>query len=84
MISKNVAKKVNKPAKFNVKVLNSKGKAFANQWVKVKFKGTLYKIKTNKKGIATFWIPKNLKVGKYVIKLGYKGLVNTNKIVVKN
>ena len=84
LISKNVAKKVNKPAKFNVKVLNSKGKAFANQWVKVKFKGTLYKIKTNKKGIATFWIPKNLKVGKYVIKLGYKGLVNTNKIVVKN
>ena len=64
-------------------MLNSKGKAYKNQVVKIKFKGKTYKIKTNKKGIATFKVSKKLKVGKYVIKTTYKGLTNSNKIVVK-
>lgn len=83
LITKNVSKKVKKTGKFTVKVLNSKGKAYAKQTVKIKFKGKTYKIKTNKKGIATFKIPKNLKVGKYVIKTTYNGLTVSNKIVVK-
>ena len=83
LITKNVSKKVKKSAKFTVKVLNSNGKAFAKKVVKVKFKGKTYKIKTNKNGIATFNIPKNLKVGKYSIKTSFNGLTNSNKIIVK-
>ena len=83
LITKNKSKKVKKSAKFKIKVLNSKGKAYKNQLVKVKFKGKTYKLKTNKKGIAIFKIPKNLKVGKYKIKTTYKGLTNSNRITVK-
>ena len=42
-----------------------------------------YKIKTNKKGIATLKISKNLKIGKHTIKTTYNGLSNTYKIIVK-
>lgn len=83
LFTKNISKKVKKSAKFKVKVLNSKGKAYKNQVVKIQFKGKTYKLKTNKKGIATFKVPKKLKVGKYAIKTTYKGLTNSNKIVVK-
>ena len=83
LITKNLYKKVKKSGKFTVKVLNSKGKAFAKKVVKITFKGKTYKIKTNKKGIATFNVAKNLKVGKYTIKTTYNGLTNTNKIIVK-
>lgn len=83
LITKNVNKKFKKSGKFNVKVLNSKGKILKNKVVKVKFKGKTYKIKTNKNGIATFKIPKSLKVGKYTVKTSYGGLTNSNKIVVK-
>ena len=83
LITKNKSKKVKKSAKFKIKVLNSKGKAYKNQLVKVKFKGKTYKLKTNKKGIAIFKIPKKLKVGKYKIKTTYKGLTNSNRITVK-
>ena len=83
LITKNLSKKVKKSAKFKVKILNSKGKAYKNQIVKIKFKGKTYKIKTNKKGIATFKVPKNLKSGKYQIKTTYKDLTNVNKITVK-
>ena len=83
LITKNKSKKVKKSAKFKIKVLNSKGKAYKNQLVKVKFKGKTYKLKTNRKGIAIFKIPKNLKVGKYKIKTTYKGLTNSNRITVR-
>ena len=83
LITKNKSKKVKKSAKFKIKVLNSKGKAYKNQLVKVKFKGKSYKLKTNKKGIAIFKIPKKLKVGKYNIKTTYKELTNSNRITVR-
>ena len=83
LITKNLYKKFKKSGKFHVKVLNSKGKAFAKKVVKINFKGKTYKIKTNKKGIATFKVSKNLKIGKYTIKTSYNGLTNTNKIIVK-
>lgn len=83
LITKNVNVKVKKSAKFNVKVLDSKGKRYAKQLVKVKFKGKTYKVKTNSKGIAAFKIPKNLKAGKYTIRTTYNGLTNNNRITVK-
>lgn len=83
LITKNLTKKVKKAANFNVKVLNSKGKAYSKQLVKITFKGKTHKIKTNSKGIASFKIPKNLKVGKYTIKTTYNGITNTNKVIVK-
>ena len=83
LITKNISKKVKKTAKFNVKVLNTKGKPYSKQVVKITFKGKTYKIKSNSKGIATFTIPKNLKIGKYTIKTAYNGYAITNKITVK-
>jgi hypothetical protein len=81
--TKDLSKKAKKSAKFKVKVLNSKGKAFKNQVVKIKFKGKTFKLTTNKKGKAVFVVPNKLKVGKYTIKTTYKGLTNKNKIIVK-
>ncbi len=81
--TKDLSKKAKKSAKFKVKVLNSKGKAFKNQAVKIKFKGKTFKLTTNKKGKAVFEVPNKLKVGKYTIKTTYKGLTNKNKIIVK-
>ena len=83
VITKNVSKKYRKTGKFTVKILNSKGKAYAKQTVKIKFKGKTYKIKTNKKGIATLKLSKKLKVGKYTIKTTYAGLTLSNKVTVK-
>lgn len=83
LITKNISVKAKKTANFKVKVLKSNGKVFAKKLVKIKFKGKTYKIKTNKKGIATFKVPKNLKIGKYTIKTSSVGLLNYNKILVK-
>ena len=83
LITKNLSKKVKKSAKFKIQVLNSKGNAFKKQLVKINFKGKTYKLKTNGKGISTFKISNNLKVGKYIIKTTCNGLTNSNKIIVK-
>ena len=83
LITKNLSKKVKRTAKFNVKVLNSKGKPYSKKLVKVTFKGKTYKIKTNSKGIASLKISNKLKVGKYTIKTSCNGLTNTNKVTVK-
>jgi hypothetical protein len=83
LITKDLKLKVKKTGKFTVKVLNSKGKAVAKKVVKIKFKGKIYTLKTDKKGMATFKVPKNLKVGKYTIKTTYNGLTNSNRIAVK-
>ena len=83
LFTKSITKKFKKTKCFNIKVLNCKGKPYAKQVVKVKFRGKTYKLKTNKKGIAKFIPSKNLKAGKYTIKTTYKGLTNTNKITVK-
>ena len=83
LITKNVSKKAKKPSKFTVKVLNSKGKALAKKVVKIKFKGKTYKVRTNGKGMAVFKLPMNLKVGKHIIKTSFRGLTNTNRVIVK-
>ena len=81
--TKNALASTKKGGKFTVKVLNKKGKAYAKQTVAIQFNKKIYKIKTNKKGIATFKIPKKLKKGKYTIKTNYNGLTKTNKILVQ-
>ena len=83
LITNDLTKKVKKSAFFKVKVLNSNGKTYAKQIIKVKFKGKTYKLKTNSKGIATFKIDKKVKAGKYLIKTSYCGLTNSNRIYVK-
>lgn len=83
IITKDINKKVKKSGNFKVKILNGKGKSYAKQLVKVNLKGKIYKIKTNKNGIATFKIPKNLKKGKYTIKTTYNGYTVSNKLTVK-
>lgn len=83
LITKDITVKYKKSSKFTVKVLNTKGKAYSKQIVKINFKGKTYKFKTNSKGIATLKIPKNLKIGKYVIKTTYNGYSIKNKITVK-
>ena len=83
LLTKNLYKKAKKSAKFKVKVLNSKGTPHKKQIVKIKFKGKLYKLKTNGMGMVAFKVPKNLKVGKYTIKTSCNGLTNANKIIVK-
>ena len=83
LITKDTSKKVQRPAQFTAKVLDSKGKVYSKQKVKVIFKGKKYMLTTNSKGIATFNIPKDLKAGKYTIITYCNGLTNTNKIIVK-
>ncbi len=83
LITKNLSKKIKKSGKFYIKALNYNGKVAAKKVVIIKFKSKTYKIKTNKKGIATFTISKNLKVGKYLIKTIYAGLINSNMIIVR-
>ena len=83
LITKNITKKVGKRKYFSIKVLNAKGKPYAKQVLKVKFRGKTYKLKTKKNGIARFIASKRLKVGTYKIKVSYKGLTNINKITVK-
>ena len=83
LFTKNLTKKFKRTGYFNIKVLNCKDKPYAKQVVKVKFRGKTYKLKTKKNGMARFIPSKNLKVGKYTIKVSYKGLTNTNRITVK-
>lgn len=69
--------------KFNVKILNSNGKASPNKKVTFTVNGKTYSKKTDKTGIATLDI--NLDAGTYKITTAYEGLKNTNNIkVIKN
>lgn len=81
LTAKNISKKKAKTIKFTAKLVSTKGKALKNKKITFKFKGKTYKVKTNKKGIATLSL-KNLKVGKYSIttKYGKSTIKNTIKI----
>ena len=73
----------NAGGKFNVKILNSNGKASPNKKVTFTINSKTYTKKTNKTGIATLDI--NLNAGTYKITTEYEGLKNTNKIqIIKN
>ena len=81
LTAKNISKKKAKKIKFKAKLLNSNGKALKGKKITFKIKGKTYKVKTNKKGIATLTL-KKLKVGKYKIttKYGKSTIKNTIKI----
>ncbi len=81
--TKNVAKKYKKSSKFTVKIIKQNGKSVFKKIIKITFKGKNYSVKTNSKGIATFNIPKNIKVGKYAIKTCYNGCIVKNIVAVK-
>ncbi|MFM5882486.1 Ig-like domain repeat protein [Methanobrevibacter gottschalkii] len=66
LTAKNIFHKKAKKIKFSSKLVDIKGKALKGKKITFKFKGKVYKVKTNKNGIATLTI-KNLKVGKYTI-----------------
>ncbi|MBQ6629258.1 MAG: hypothetical protein IJH65_10650 [Methanobrevibacter sp.] len=66
--------------KFNVKIFNSNGKISPYTKVIVKVDGKTFKIKTNKKGIATLNL--DLNYGKYKIITEYSGINSVNKIIV--
>ena len=62
----NISKKKAKKIRFSAKLVDTKGKALKGKKISFKFKGRVYKIKTNRKGIATLTL-KNLKIGKYTV-----------------
>lgn len=82
LITKNIVKKKSKVIKYTAKVLNNKGKPIKNKKVIFKVNGKKYKVKTNKKGVATLKL-KNLKVGKYVVYTSYGKLSQKNIIRIK-
>ncbi len=82
LITKNIKVKKAKTVKFTAKLLNSKGKVFKNKKITFKFKGKVYKVKTNKKGIATLKL-KKLKKGTYTIKTSYAKVSVKNKIKIR-
>ena len=67
-------------AKFNVKILNTYGKASPNKKVTLKVNGKTYTKTTNKNGIATLDL--SLPNGKYTITTQYSDLTVKNKITV--
>ena len=84
LITKNIKVKRGKTIKFTAKLLNTEGKILKGKKVTFKFIGKKYKIKTNKKGMATLKIYKKLKVGKYKITSSYSKLKIKNTIKIKN
>ena len=66
LTAENISKKKSKKIRFSAKLVNTKGKALKGKKISFKFKGRIYKIKTNRKGIATLTL-KNLKIGKYTV-----------------
>ena len=67
---------------FKVKFLKANGKALAKKYVKIKFRGKTYKLKTNANGIATLSL-KKVKKGSYnVVCRNNDGLSKTFKINV--
>ena len=83
IITKDKSVKKGKTIKFTAKLLDKNGKILKNKKITFKFKGKTYKVKTNKKGIATLKITKKYKVGKYTISTKYGSLTIKNKIRIK-
>lgn len=80
--AKNLSKKKSKTVKYSVTLKNSKNKALKSKKVTFKFRGKTYSAKTNKKGVATVTL-KNIKVGKFNIKITYLKHTVTKKITIK-
>lgn len=74
----------NDGTKCKVMVLDSNGKAFANQVVKFKINKKTYTKKTNADGYASIKIPKTVAPGKYELTATYNGLAISKKVKVKH
>ncbi|WP_303738040.1 Ig-like domain repeat protein [Methanobrevibacter thaueri] len=83
IVTKNIKVKKGKTIKFTAKLLNNKGKILKYKKITFKFKGKTYKVKTNKKGIATLKITKKYKIGKYTITTSYGKLSVKNTVKIK-
>lgn len=81
LTAKNISKKKSKKIKFKAKLAKGK-KAISGKNLKFKIKGKTYKVKTNKKGIATLTL-KNLKKGKYIVYTSYGSCKIKNTIKIK-
>ena len=68
--------------KYSTKFKDKKGKAIAGKKVTIRFNGKVYKVKTNKKGVATVTF-KNIKAGKYKIVAKYKKIVHKATVNIK-
>ena len=79
---KSVTKKKAKKIKYSASLKTSRGKSISGKKITFKVKGKTYKIKTNKKGIATVSL-KNLKAGKYKISITYLKLTKRAVLKVK-
>lgn len=75
--------KKSKTFKYNVKLLNNKGKIVKNKKITVKFRGKTYKATTNSKGIATFNIKALSKTGKYTLTAIYGSAKIGKTITIK-
>ena len=78
---KNLSKKKARIIKFTAKLVNSKGTVLKYKYITFKFKGKIYKRKTNRYGIATIGL-KNLRRVKYTIYSSYGKLTVKNTIKV--
>jgi hypothetical protein len=81
--NKNVVMYWGSSKSYSVKIIGNDGKVVGSgKTVKFNLNGKTYKVKTNKKGIASLKL--KLKVGKYAITAGYNGYNVSNKITVKS
>ncbi len=80
IITKDIRVKKSKNIKFIAKLVNKNGKLLKNKKITFKFKGKVYKVKTNRKGKAVLKITKKYKKGKYTITSRYEKLTIKNKI----
>ena len=76
-------KKSKKTKKFTATLKTSLGKAIKGKKITFKIKGKKYNVKTNKKGVATIKLAKNLKIGKYNVIITYLKTSITKKIIIK-
>lgn len=83
LITKNIKSKLGKTIKFTAKLLKPNGKILKNKKITFKFKGKIYKVKTNRKGKAVLKITDKYPKGKYGIVSKYGSLKIRNSIRIK-
>ncbi|WP_298502701.1 Ig-like domain repeat protein [uncultured Methanobrevibacter sp.] len=76
-------KNTDKNKKYTVTLKDNKGKAIKNAKVTLKVNGKTYTAKTNSKGVATFYLKKLTKTGKFTATITYPGNGNYNKVTKK-